>query len=69
MAGTPSLRQGPFGGFKTNFELVGPLAAGGIGHYVRINNAAGLPWAGPNLFGTDVGQFEALDMTIDNYTR
>lgn len=46
-----------------------PLAAGGIGHYVRVNNAAGLPWVGPNVFGTDVGRFEALDMVIHNYTR
>lgn len=69
VTGNPSLLQGPFGGVKTNFEMVVPLAAGGIAHYVRKNDTAGLPWLGPTVFGDDVGRFDSLDMTIHNYTR
>lgn len=66
--GNPSLIVGPFGTWKRNFELVVPLATGGIGHYWRDNNTAGLPWNGPTVFGSDVGRFDALDMLVDNYT-
>jgi hypothetical protein len=45
VAGIPTLIQGRHG-VKGNFELVVPLAAGGLGHYWRDNDdAAGhLPW-------------------------
>ena len=66
--GNPTLLVGPFGTWKRNFELVVPLASGGIGHYWRDNNTAGLPWHGPTVFGTDIGRFDAVDMLVDNYT-
>jgi len=69
VAGNPSLLQVPFGLPPKNFELVVPLASGGIAHYWRDNNAPGMPWNAPVVFGTDIGRFEALAMVIDAYTR
>lgn len=71
VSGNPSLVQGPWGipYHPKNFELVVPLASGGIAYYWRDNGADGFPWNGPFIFGVNVGHFEALDMIIDTYTR
>lgn len=34
-----------------NYEVVAPLASGGLAHWWRDNDAAGLPWIGPTPFG------------------
>jgi hypothetical protein len=38
-------------GTKGNFEVVVPRRAGGLAHYWRDNDAAGLPWHAPADFG------------------
>jgi hypothetical protein len=66
--GNPVLVQGPFGVLEKNFELVVPLANGGIAHYWRDNETAGFPWRDPTVFGTDIGRFDTLAMAIGDYT-
>jgi Concanavalin A-like lectin/glucanases superfamily len=55
--GTPSLKQGVTGP-QGDFELVVPLASGGLGHYRRVNHAAGGTWVGPVVFGAAEGVFD-----------
>ncbi len=56
VSGTPSFIQGNLGEFAPpgDFELVTPLAAGGLAHYSRKNSQGGL-WIGPTLFASDLG--------------
>jgi hypothetical protein len=54
-SGIPSLIQSFFGQQVRNFEVVVPLASGGLAHYYRDNDAPGAPWMGPNIFGDSVG--------------
>jgi hypothetical protein len=65
--GNPVLIQGRFE-HRGNFEMVVPLASGGIAHYSRVNDSSGVPWFGPNIFGTDVGRFDAITMIQSNWT-
>jgi hypothetical protein len=65
--GNPVLIQGRFLK-RGNFELVVPLASGGIAHYSRVNDDPALPWFGPEVFGTDVGQFDAITMIQSKWT-
>ena len=58
-AGNPAFIQGRFGGMG-NFELVVPRAAGGLAHYWRNNDDPNVPWVGPTLFGTSIGQVDAV---------
>ena len=46
-----------------DLELLVPLASGGIAHYWRDNNGAGLKWAGPEVFALELGQVDALTLT------
>ncbi|MBM3740735.1 MAG: hypothetical protein FJW39_33735, partial [Acidobacteria bacterium] len=55
--------EGPDG----NFEIIAPMASGGLGHWTRDNSDPELPWSGPVQFGegavTAVGcaaDFEAV---------
>lgn len=50
VSGIPGFIQSRFG-TKGNFEIVAPLAAGGLAHYWRDNDTPGLPWHGPIVFG------------------
>ncbi|MDQ3782247.1 MAG: hypothetical protein M3349_04825, partial [Actinomycetota bacterium] len=59
VAGHPSLVQSP-GPLNRNFEVVAPLTAGGIGHWFRDNNNPALPWAGPQVFATELGAVAAV---------
>ncbi len=54
-SGNLSLIQSTYGN-KGNFELVVPLATGGLAHYSRNNDLEGLPWNEPVRFGTEVGR-------------
>jgi hypothetical protein len=57
VTGTPVLIQGPYG-IPGDFELVVPLAAGGLAHFYRLNNPIGA-WTGPTaIFGS--GTYEAV---------
>lgn len=51
VSGAPSLIQSR-AGTPGNFEVVTPLAAGGMAHFWRDNSNSVLPWSGPNLFGS-----------------
>jgi hypothetical protein len=53
---------------KGNFELVMPLAAGGLAHYSRDNDVPGLPWRGPTLFAQGVGQVDAVSLIQSNFS-
>jgi hypothetical protein len=67
VTGNPSMIQGRFGG-RGNFELVTPLADGGIAHYWRDNDVLGLPWHGPTvIFGQDVGVFDAVSLIQSDF--
>lgn len=64
--GNPVLIQGRFE-HRGNFELVVPLASGGIAHYSRVNDSPGVPWFGPNIFGPEF-QFDAVTLIQSNRT-
>jgi hypothetical protein len=65
--GNPVLIQGRFEQ-RGNFEMVVPLADGGIAHYSRANNLAGVPWFGPNVFATELGVVDAVTMIQSYWT-
>jgi Galactose oxidase-like, Early set domain/Glyoxal oxidase N-terminus len=48
-----------------NFEVVAPVAAGGLAHWWRDNDHPSLPWHGPHLFGQ--GNVSAVAMAQTNY--
>ena len=63
--GNPAMIQSLFGG-RGNFELVVPLEGGGIASYWRNNDAPGLPWSAPTLFGSSDGQVDAIALLQSN---
>ena len=84
VSGAPSLIEGPFGS-PGNFEVVTPLAAGGMAHYWRDNSSPSQPWylsasfgngnvAGASLIHSNYGNnFEVVDRvgcsTLQHYYR
>jgi hypothetical protein len=60
VSGNPALIQSNFGQ-EGNFEVVVPLATGGIGHYWRDNDGSGT-WHGPTVFGQSVGQVNGVGL-------
>ena len=65
-AATPTLIQGGFGTMG-NFEVVVPLASGGLAHFWRDNDAPNLPWHGPTPFGsTEV--YDAVALIQSNFS-
>ena len=66
VSGNPALIQSRFG-TKGNFELVVPLAAGGMALYWRNNDAPGLPWNGPFAFGQATGKIDAVALIQSNF--
>lgn len=62
--GAPAFIQGRFG-TKGNFEVVAPLASGGLGHWWRDNDDPSLPWHGPTRFAS--GSFDAVGLVQSNY--
>src|SRR5271165_5349557 len=66
-AGSPSLIQGRFLS-PGNFELVAPLQSGGIAHYSRVNSDPALPWVGPVVFATELGNVDAVSMIQSTFT-
>jgi hypothetical protein len=59
VVGTPGLIQSSHG-TKGNFEVVAPLAGGGMGHWWRDNDSASVAWHGPTKFGSGNVQAVAL---------
>lgn len=64
--GAPSLVQSTYGK-KGNFEIVSPLAAGGLGQYWRDNDDENLPWHGPIAFGNDAGIIRGVSLIQSNF--
>ena len=65
-SGNPVLIQSRFGS-QGNFELLSPLATGGLAAYFRDNDAPGHPWGGPTIFGTELGKVDAVTMIQSNF--
>lgn len=62
VTGTPAFIQRPWGS-PGNFDVVCPLASGGLKHWYRDNSASGTPWRVHAVFGN--GIFDAVGMTDD----
>jgi hypothetical protein len=59
VVGVPSLIQSSHG-TRGNFEVVAPLAGGGLAHWWRDNDSASLTWHGPTRFGSGSVRASAL---------
>jgi hypothetical protein len=66
VSGNPALIQSRFGR-QGNFEMVVPLASGGLAHYWRNNDNPAFPWSGPTPFGQGLGHVDAVTMIQSNY--
>lgn len=66
VSGCPCMIQSKFG-LKGNFELVVPLASGGLGYYWRDNDDTALCWHGPLMFGTRLGKVDAVTLIQSNF--
>jgi hypothetical protein len=66
VAGNPVLIQSRFGQ-RGNFELVAPLATGGLGHWFRDNDDPALPWRSAPVFGQSVGVIDAVTLIESNF--
>src|SRR6201993_4055322 len=66
VSGLPTLIQSCCGN-KGNFELLTPMASGGLAHYWRNNDDPSVPWFGPIRFGQEAGCFEAVGMIQSNF--
>lgn len=65
VSGNPALIQGRFG-TKGNFELIVPLAAGGIAHFFRENDLGGLPWRRAPTFAR-IGRVDAVTLVESTF--
>lgn len=67
--GVPSLIQGTWA-TKGNFELVTPLASGGLAHFARENDGSpSFPW-GPRIkFAQSLGSVSSVSLIQSNYGR
>ncbi len=51
-----------------NFEMVVPLATGGLAHFWRVNDDPSLPWNGPIPFGSS-DAYDAVALIQSNFSR
>lgn len=58
--------QGTFGN-KGNFELVVPMASGGLSHFWRGNDDDQQRWHGPLMFGANLGKVESVGLIQSNF--
>jgi hypothetical protein len=65
--GAAAFIQGHFG-TKGNFEVVVPLASGGLAKYFRENDTPGLPWRGPLVFGSTDVVYSSVAMIQSNFS-
>jgi hypothetical protein len=65
-SGKLSLIQSTYGN-KGNFELIVPLATGGLAHYARNNDVEELPWSGPARFGHEAGLIDGVSMIQSDF--
>ena len=70
VTGNPSLVQAIPGtyGAMGNYELVTPLASGGMAHFYRNNDDPSLPWNGPFPFATGQGTVAAVSLIQSNFS-
>jgi hypothetical protein len=70
VSGVPSFVQATPGSFGTkgNYELVTPLASGGMAHFFRNNDDQSLPWSQTDTFGTDQGNVDAVSLIQSNFS-
>lgn len=54
-------------GAHGNFELVTPLAAGGLAHFYRDNDAAGFPWQRSATLGSELGAVSSVALIQSNF--
>jgi hypothetical protein len=68
VTGNPALIQSRFGKGRGNFELIVPLAGGGLGHFWRDNDADGNPWSDSpaEVFGQ--GMFDSVSLIQSNFS-
>src|SRR5215216_5151445 len=64
VVGAPGLVQSSHG-TKGNFEVVAPLAAGGLAHWWRNNDTPSAIWHGPTRFGA--GRVRAVSLIQSNF--
>jgi hypothetical protein len=64
VSGQHAVLQSSLGGIG-NFELVTPMAGGGLGHWWRDNDDPLLPWHGPTLFG--LGSVDAVGLVQSSF--
>ena len=67
LTGIPSMTQSKFGQKKANFELVVPLAGGGLAHYWRDNDTDAYPWRAGAIFGVEAGQIDSVTLIQSNF--
>jgi hypothetical protein len=70
VSGNPALLQARAGTYGTmgNYELVVPLAGGGIMQFERNNDDPALPWSQPTGFGTALGQVDGVSLLQSNFS-
>ena len=66
ISGTPSFLQSTYGRMG-NFELVVPLASGGLAYYWRDNDDIRLLWHGPVKFGIGAGKLDGVSLIQGNF--
>jgi hypothetical protein len=66
-AGCPGFVQIRQPSFSKNFELVTPLASGGLARYTRANSLPGTPWEGPSVFGERLGSIDAVSLIQSDF--
>lgn len=64
--GVPSMIWSTYGS-RGNFDLVVPLANGGMAHYWRDNDDEALPWHGPEVFGHEAGMIHGVSLIQSNF--
>jgi hypothetical protein len=70
VSGVPSFVQAKPGTYGTmgNYELVTPLATGGMAHFFRDNDDPNLPWTQTDFFGTELAVVDAVSLIQSNFS-
>ncbi|MGY4761198.1 M12 family metallopeptidase [Paenibacillus caseinilyticus] len=67
VTGNPVVIQSRFGK-QGNFELITPLASGGLAHYWRNNDDPSFPWSeNPTILAKNLGSIDAVTFIQSNY--
>src|SRR5262245_41686319 len=66
LSGRPAFIQSSLGE-RGNYEVVAPLAAGGLAHYFRGNDDPSEPWSQPVVFATSLGRVDSVALIQSNF--